>query len=89
MCSTSDDIITIFSPAYQSTWSSTVIVVSPTFAVVVKRVQVGFLGLPWISKVHSWQPKTLFPNDGICTSSHTPLNVMLTGDKCGCVSVPI
>ena len=43
------DVMTIYSPIYQSTASSTVIVVAPSLAVVVNNVHVGILSLPCIT----------------------------------------
>ena len=65
MCSTSEDVTTIYSPTYQSTVSSTVKVDDPTATVLDNSVHVGVLTLPCKSNVHMWHPKTLLPNAGI------------------------
>ena len=65
VCSTSDDVTTIYSPSSQSIVSSTVNVDDPTAIVLDNKVHVGVLTLPCKSNVHIWHPKTLLPNAGI------------------------
>ena len=65
VCSTSDDVTTIYSPTSQSIVSSTVNVDDPTAIVLDNKVHVGVRTLPCKSNVHIWHPKTLLPNAGI------------------------